>query len=152
MHIFTQHTFSTLYYVFKKYDDKKLPIAFLPPHILGAMGAIDLEIEMLVSFIKADYVKFYDIVKQLSQHDMFTDQQEHALRVLVHGQQKYGSYNFIQACTNRDDILRIIQAYFRHRLWYKTSLDDETNLPHIAHALACLHMLAWCTYFILNEQ
>lgn len=60
---------------------------------------------------------------------------------LSFGAAKYGRWNYREGIAHS----RMLDAAFRHLLagMRGESLDPESGLPHIAHALASLSMLAW---------
>lgn len=60
---------------------------------------------------------------------------------LTFGAAKYGRWNYREGIAHS----RMLDAAFRHLLaeMRGESLDPESGLPHIAHALASLSMLAW---------
>jgi Domain of unknown function (DUF5664) len=67
---------------------------------------------------------------------------EDVVRVLTYGARKYPSdYNW-QTVTPPD---RYLAAALRHIQSYASGkdVDTESGLPHIAHAVCCLLMLAW---------
>ena len=67
---------------------------------------------------------------------------EATAKALMFGEQKYGRYNFRKGFPNH----RLIAACLRHVLAYQDGedLDPESNLPHLAHATACIAMLLQC--------
>lgn len=64
----------------------------------------------------------------------------YAAKVLQHGAEKYGAYNWrkdaVEAETYYHAVLRHINAW-----WDGETLDPESGLPHIAHALSGLAIL-----------
>ena len=67
---------------------------------------------------------------------------EHVVRVLMFGAQKYGSDNWKMV---EDGEKRYWDAAARHLVAYAQGevLDEESNLPHLAHAACCLLFLLW---------
>ena len=67
---------------------------------------------------------------------------EAVAQALQFGEGKYGRYNFRRGFPNH----RLIAACLRHVLAYQDGedLDPESNLPHLAHATACIAMLLQC--------
>lgn len=65
---------------------------------------------------------------------------EPVVRVLMHGAKKYGPHNWRLVDRWEE---RYWNAAMRHLLAYGTghSLDEETGLPHLAHAMCCLLFL-----------
>lgn len=64
------------------------------------------------------------------------------VQILTFGAEKYGENNW-QLCENPD---RYIDALFRHVEAFRAgqTLDEETRMPHLAHALCCC---LFCLYF-----
>ncbi|MGH7746004.1 MAG: dATP/dGTP diphosphohydrolase domain-containing protein [Candidatus Dormibacteria bacterium] len=62
-------------------------------------------------------------------------------RVMTHGAKKYGDYNYKKGI----DYSRMYGAILRHlfSFWAGEDHDAETNLPHLAHAMAGCMMLLW---------
>ena len=60
--------------------------------------------------------------------------------VLTHGSKKYGDHNW-RLVENWED--RYFAAAMRHLVAYQTGdvFDDETHLPHLAHAACCILFL-----------
>lgn len=67
------------------------------------------------------------------------DAVEQIVRVLEFGAGKYGAYNWSKGM----DHSRLFAAAMRHLTshWRGETLDSETGLPHLAHALCCLLFL-----------
>jgi len=65
---------------------------------------------------------------------------ELVVRVLGHGARKYGEWNWASVTRAED---RYFAAAMRHlTAWRRTeSIDPETQLPHLAHAVCCLLFL-----------
>lgn len=65
---------------------------------------------------------------------------EAVLQVLEHGAAKYGDHNWMEV---DDAETRYYDAAMRHLLtwWSGDPLDDESHLPHLAHAIASLTFL-----------
>lgn len=65
---------------------------------------------------------------------------EAVLQVLEHGAAKYGDHNWMEV---DDAETRYYDAAMRHLLawWSGDLLDDESHLPHLAHAIASLTFL-----------
>jgi hypothetical protein len=61
-------------------------------------------------------------------------------RVLTHGAEKYGENNWQHVQKER-----YIAAAYRHLLSYQTGeyLDDDSGLPHLAHAITSLAFVLW---------
>lgn len=66
---------------------------------------------------------------------------EDVVRVLTYGAAKYGDDNWRLVPNARD---RYFSAAMRHLIaWQRGKLtDDETGLPHLAHAASCLLLMA----------
>ena len=60
--------------------------------------------------------------------------------VLTHGSKKYGDHNW-RLVDNWED--RYVSAAMRDLVSYQTGdvFDDETHLPHLAHAACCILFL-----------
>lgn len=67
-------------------------------------------------------------------------------RVLTHGANKYGLYNWKTAKLN--ELHHYLGASFRHLNKYASGegLDPETNLPHLAHLSVNAMFLDWFRY------
>lgn len=67
---------------------------------------------------------------------------EEIIKVLMHGAKKYGKFNWQDVDNYKE---RYYSALHRHLTsWRKGErLDQETNLPHLAHAGCCLLFLLW---------
>lgn len=67
---------------------------------------------------------------------------EEIAKALMHGEKKYGRYNFLKGF----DSNRLIAATLRHVYAWNSGEDNdpESGLSHIAHALAGLSMLLDC--------
>ena len=69
------------------------------------------------------------------------EQLETVLEVLEYGANKYGPYNWQQLENARD---RYFSAALRHLLTSQIKDDDnESGLPHLAHAVCNLLFLLW---------
>lgn len=70
------------------------------------------------------------------------EQIENIVKVMTFGCKKYGDNNWKDLENGKD---RYYAAALRHMVSYRkgTINDDETGLPHLAHALCCLVFLSW---------
>jgi len=70
-------------------------------------------------------------------YGMITD----AVKVLEHGAKVYGRLNYRKSGPEFDE--RLVAAVLRHMTKYTggQELDDESGLPHLAHALASLMLI-----------
>lgn len=79
--------------------------------------------------------------------DEFPSALEGLAWVFEYGSRKYAPYNFAKAEADHATALRYLSAYFRHTQKAKREvLDDESHLPHLDHASACLVMLLAICY------
>lgn len=62
-------------------------------------------------------------------------------QILTFGAEKYGENNW-QLCDNPN---RYVDALLRHLESWRSgeALDDETRMPHLAHALCCLMFILY---------
>jgi hypothetical protein len=72
-------------------------------------------------------------------------QLEWIAKILTFGANKYGEEDwkyFISRDNNED---RYFSAALRHIVeWHRgEKLDEETNMPHLAHAICCLLFILW---------
>lgn len=67
---------------------------------------------------------------------------EEVVKVLQHGAEKYGPNNWQQLMNAND---RYFAAAMRHMVAYKKGemTDEESGLPHLAHATCCLLFMMW---------
>jgi len=70
------------------------------------------------------------------------DQMEQVVRVLMYGAEKYAPSNWMRVDNAKE---RYADAAMRH--WKERQvgniMDEETGLPHTAHAICCLLFLKW---------
>lgn len=64
---------------------------------------------------------------------------EEVMKVFSFGAEKYGDFNWLKGL----EFSRLFGAAMRHQMafWQGQDLDEESGLPHIAHAIASLMML-----------
>ncbi len=76
---------------------------------------------------------------------------EQLVKILGFGAKKYGDNNW-QTLENFED--RYYAAALRHiTKWRKGSIkDEESGLPHLAHAMCCLTFLLWREKWTGNAQ
>lgn len=66
---------------------------------------------------------------------------EQVAKVLTFGAEKYGKHNWREGIA----VSRLIAAGMRHILAFNNgeTLDEESGLPHLAHAMCCLMFATW---------
>lgn len=69
-------------------------------------------------------------------------QLEDVVKVLQFGASKYGDYNWMKVEHAK---ARYFAAAIRHLMawWHNETKDEESGLPHLAHAACCLLFMAW---------
>jgi hypothetical protein len=75
---------------------------------------------------------------------------EQVARVMDHGAIKYGRNNWRKGCS----YIRMLSAAWRHIVeWMNgNKLDEESGLPHLAHAVCCLLFLMYYEDNSLGED
>ena len=85
----------------------------------------------------SDLWQYNQIVKSID--DVFTIHMSDVFKCFEFGQTKYSDWDFI-SCVRP---IELILAFFRHlyKAYYKSLLDDESRLPHVAHCYCNILML-----------
>lgn len=119
---------------------------------LGVFVQIDKPIDGVDCFTKASFLRrFKQIVSAQGRKDDSSKLRysllpvgtvNQVVQVLEYGSKKYADNNWQKVPNNRT---RYYDAAMRHiDAWFNGDLkDDETGLPHLAHAICCLMFLMW---------
>ena len=96
----------------------------------------DLYVKVIVEGCK-DLWQYNQIVKSID--DTFSIQMSDVFKCFEFGQLKYSDWDFLN-CVHPPEL---ILAFFRHlyKAHYKSLLDDESGLPHVAHCYCNILML-----------
>ena len=85
----------------------------------------------------SDLWQYNQIVKSID--DVFSLKMSDVFKCFEFGQSKYSDWDFLK-CVRP---IELILAFFRHlyKAYYKSLLDDESRLPHVAHCYCNILML-----------